>query len=53
MKFAVIAGAARYLLALPSPAAEALLLPQLLNALIGGGAALPPAHYLRRILHQS
>lgn len=53
LKFAIIAGAARYLLALPSPAAEALLLPQLLNALIGGGAALPPAYYLRRILHKS
>lgn len=52
LKFAVIAGAARYLLALPSPAAEALLLPQLLNALIGGAVALPIAHYLQRILQR-
>jgi hypothetical protein len=50
LKFAIIAGAARYLLALPSPAAEALLLPQLINALIGGAAALPLAHSLRRIV---
>lgn len=49
-KFAIIAGAARYLLALPPPAAGALLLPQLINALIGGAAALPLAHYLRRLL---
>ena len=52
LKFAVIAGAARYLLALPSPAAEALLLPQLINALIGGAAALPLAHYLKRLLSE-
>lgn len=53
LKFALIGGAARYLLALPPPAAGALLLPQLLNALIGGAAALPLAQYLRRFLHQS
>lgn len=53
LKFAVIAGSARYLLALPSPAAEALLLPQLVNALIGGAAALPLAHYLKRLLSES
>ncbi len=41
LKFAVIAGAARFLLEIPPPAAEALALPQLLNALIGGVAALP------------
>lgn len=50
LKFAVIAGAVRYLLALPPAAAGALLLPQLITALIGGAAALPVAHYLRRIL---
>lgn len=50
LKFAVIAGAARYLLTLLPPVAGALLLPQLLNALIGGAAALAPARYLRRLL---
>ncbi len=50
LKFIIIAGAARYLLTLPPPAAAALLLPQLINALIGGGAALPLAHYLQRLL---
>ena len=53
LKFAVIAGAARYLLTLPPPAAGALLLPQLSSALIGGGAALPLARYLRRLLFSS
>lgn len=52
LKFAVIAGAVRYLLTLPAPAAGALLLPQLFNALIGGGAALPLAYYLGRILRR-
>ncbi len=50
LKFAVIAGPVRYLLPLPPPAAAALLLPQLINALAGGAVALPVVHYLRRIL---
>lgn len=48
LKFAVIAGAARYLLTLPPAVSGALLLPQLINAAVGGGAALPIAHRLRR-----
>ena len=40
LKFAVIAGAARYLLQLPSPVAETLALPQLFNAFLGGTPAL-------------
>lgn len=40
LKFAIIAGAAGYLLALPSPVVEVLLVPQLINALTGGGAAI-------------
>ncbi|HHW73729.1 MAG TPA: ECF transporter S component [Firmicutes bacterium] len=50
LKFVVIAGAARHFLTLPPPAAGALLLPQLINALLGGIAALAPARYLRRLL---
>ncbi len=38
-KFLVIAGAATYTLTLPPPITGALLLPQLYNALLGGGAA--------------
>lgn len=53
LKFVIIAGAVRYLLTLPPPAAGVLLLPQLINALIGGAAALPLARYLHRLLRQS
>lgn len=53
LKFVVIAGAARWLLVLPPAASGALLLPQLFNAIIGGGAALPLANYLRRLLEFS
>jgi hypothetical protein len=52
LKFVVIAGAARYLLTLPAAAAGALLLPQLINALVGGAVALPIADHLRRLLPQ-
>ena len=40
IKFALIAAPAGYLLKLPSPLVEVLLAPQLINALIGGIAAL-------------
>jgi riboflavin transporter len=50
LKYAVIAGAARFLLTLPAPVTEVLLLPQLVNALIGGFAALSTVYYLRRAL---
>ena len=46
LKFSIIAGAARYLLALPSPVTEVLLFPQLVNAIIGG----IPARHLRPYL---
>ncbi|MEW5784182.1 MAG: ECF transporter S component [Bacillota bacterium] len=46
-KFLVIAGAVHYLLNLPAAAAQALLLPQLFNALLGGAAALPVAVRLK------
>ncbi|NLZ27411.1 MAG: ECF transporter S component [Firmicutes bacterium] len=46
LKFSIIAGAARYLLVLPSPVAGALLLPQLVNAIIGGIPAVICALYL-------
>ncbi len=49
VKFIVIAGAARFLLNLPYPLAEALLLPQLLNAVVGGVAALLAGQYLKKI----
>lgn len=39
-KFLVIGGAVTYILALPPPLSGALLLPQLYNALLGGGAAI-------------
>ena len=39
-KFLVIAGAVTYILTLPPPLSGALLLPQLYNALLGGGAAI-------------
>lgn len=38
-KFAIIAGAASYILALPAPVTGMLLFPQLYNALLGGMAA--------------
>lgn len=53
LKFILIAGAARYLLALPAPLVEVLLLPQLFNALAGAAFAVPAAHYLQRILPSS
>lgn len=52
LKFAIIAGAVRWLLVFPPAASGALLLPQLLNAAIGGFAALPLAHQLRLLLLQ-
>lgn len=53
LKFAVIAGAARFLLRIPFPISEALAVPQLFNALLGGAAALLVSYYLRRALHSS
>lgn len=53
LKFVVIAGAARWLLVLPPAASGTLLLPQLLNAAIGGFAALPIAYQLRSLIRQS
>lgn len=47
VKFAVIAGAASYLLTLPGPMTKALLFPQLVNALTGGLAAVSIAYALR------
>lgn len=50
LKFVIIAGAARYLLALPLPVAEALLFPQLINAVIGGAlAVLCALYFLHRV----
>lgn len=40
IKFSIIAGAARYILALPSPLTEVLFFPQFMNAMAGGTAAL-------------
>ncbi len=51
LKFGVIAGAAGYLLVLPSPIVEVLLLPQLINALLGGIPAVFFAYqYSRRFM---
>ncbi len=49
LKFVLIAGGARFLLVLPPPLVEILLLPQLLNALLGGLVALPPAFRLSAV----
>ena len=53
LKFAVIAGAARFLLQIPSPVSEALAVPQLFNALLGGAAALLLSYSLQRALYSS
>jgi hypothetical protein len=53
LKFAVIAGAARFLLRVPFPVSETLVLPQLFNALLGGAVALLVSYSLRRALHTS
>lgn len=48
LKFSVIAGAARFLLQIPSPVSEILAVPQLFNALLGGAAALFLSYFLQR-----
>ena len=50
IKFALIAAPAAYLLQLPTPLVEVLLAPQLINALIGGIAALLLIRPLRQAL---
>lgn len=52
LKFALIAMPARHLLQLPSPLVEVLLVPQLINALIGGVAAILLFHPLRQALNR-
>ncbi|MDW7649722.1 MAG: ECF transporter S component [Bacillota bacterium] len=51
-KYAVISGAAAYVLTLPSALAQALLLPQLVNALLGGLVALSTAYSVTWALSQ-
>lgn len=52
LKFAFIARGVRFLLSLPAPLVEMLLLPQLVNALFGGLLALPAAFRLTTVLNR-
>ena len=49
-KFLLIAGAVQFVLSLPTPVTQLLMIPQLINALVGGAAALVAATYLQRLL---
>ena len=52
LKFGLIGGGVHFLLALPPPLVQLLLLPQLVNALFGGLLALPLVKHLTPLLHR-